>query len=108
MHQTSAGHLTFVLSSDNCLHYALPKVGAVLCHLLYLYWLNLEEADSTISDVRSALLRVHLLGHHVFPVFLRGARSGPWSDIDRCASGVRLVYLARHLVSTLAKLPMQN
>ena len=51
------------------------------------------------SDRGSVVFRVHLLGHHVVPVFLFRSRIGPGSDFDFCRRGIGPLHLSDHLVS---------
>lgn len=56
------------------------------------------------TDRSLALLRIHLSGYHVLPVLVLGPRSGPWFDLDGCASRLCLVHVPRCVVCWLGPL----
>lgn len=58
-----------------------------------------------IQDCRPTLLRVYLLGNHVFPILIFDPWSCPGSDLDGRASGIRSLYFARRLVSPVGRMP---
>ena len=68
----------------------------------------LESHGLTISPDRSpAVLRVHLLGHYVFPVLLLRPRIGTGSDFDLCRRGIGALHIPDHLVRIISpKRPM--
>jgi hypothetical protein len=66
---------------------------------LYAYALFKTQKLTCSSDCGSAVLRVHLLGHHVLPVLLLGSRIGTGTDLDLCHRGIGPLHLSDHLVS---------
>jgi hypothetical protein len=56
------------------------------------------------ADCCPTLLRVHLFGHHVFPLLVLGSWSRAWPHLDRGSSRIRALHFARCLVSDTIKL----
>jgi hypothetical protein len=76
--------------------------GAAQCNtaiVLYVSALFKTQKLTCSPDRGSAVLRVHLLGHYVLPVFLLRSRIGAGSDLDFCHRGIGPLHLFDHLVS---------
>lgn len=47
-----------------------------------------QKEEQPNTDPCSHLLRIHLLGYHVFPILLFGPRPGIWPNLDRGPGGI--------------------
>jgi hypothetical protein len=66
---------------------------------LYVSALFKSHKLTCLPDRGPAVLRVHMLGHHVIPVLLLRSRTGTGSDLDLCRRGTGPLHFSDHLVS---------